>query len=129
MFFLYFNFRLNSFCTRMGFPWLLGLYVVSRVLSFVREVVSTTLHIIEFVAMPLGKGYTVEGQVTGEEVCLFPHLSSARPYLFIRRRLGEFRSMYFRLMILMSRLHIKIVLSICSKHHFNWDSSQERQYR
>jgi len=28
----------------------------------------------EFVAMPLGKGYTVEGQVTGEEVRLSPVL-------------------------------------------------------
>jgi hypothetical protein len=27
---------------------------------------------LEFVAMPLGKGYTVEGQVTGGEVSPFP---------------------------------------------------------
>ena len=30
--------------------------------------------LLEFVAMPLGKGYTVEGQVTGEEVRLLPLL-------------------------------------------------------
>jgi hypothetical protein len=29
---------------------------------------------LEFVAMPLGQGYTVEGQVTGAEVRLTPFL-------------------------------------------------------
>ena len=31
---------------------------------------------LEFVAMPLGQGYTVEGQVTGAEVRLSPCLRS-----------------------------------------------------
>ena len=31
----------------------------------------------EFVAMPLGKGYTVEGQVTGGEVRPFPFLQTS----------------------------------------------------
>jgi hypothetical protein len=43
---------------------------VSRVLSYALEVVSTILHILEFVAMPLGNGYTAEEQVTGQEVRL-----------------------------------------------------------
>ena len=54
----------------------------SSVLSFVREVASTTLHILELVAAPLGKGYTVEGQVTGEEVYL------SLPTLIIRTSLS-----------------------------------------
>jgi hypothetical protein len=32
---------------------------------------------LEFVATPLGKGYTVEGQVTGAEVRLSPILQSS----------------------------------------------------
>jgi hypothetical protein len=51
--------------------------VLRRVLFVVRALFSFHMHGVlickftEFVAMPLGSGYTVEGQLTGGEVCTF----------------------------------------------------------
>lgn len=51
---------------RMGFVLLLGLCDVSRMCSVVQ---CSLTRLAEFVAMPLGHGYTIENQVTGREVC------------------------------------------------------------
>ncbi len=64
--FLAFNRKGIQSYVRMGFLWRLVWSVVSKQIVYREGVVH---HTLEFVAMPLGMGYTVEGQVTGTEVC------------------------------------------------------------
>lgn len=60
-------------CAVSGEPWTAGLrtgpqgYVVTGLQPWLDGIASGTGTIRQFVAMPLGLGYTVEGQVTGEE--------------------------------------------------------------
>ena len=55
----------------MEYPLLLELSAVSRFFSHclnLLRLIKMCLFNLEFVAMPLGQGYTVEGQITGKEV-------------------------------------------------------------
>lgn len=62
---------IGKICAVSGEPWTSGLargrYVVSGIQPWLDGIATGKGTIRQFVAMPLGMGYTVEGQLTGEE--------------------------------------------------------------
>jgi hypothetical protein len=78
--------------------------------------------------MPLGKGYTVEGQVTGIEVRTYPMSSYEILHPLYRMSVAS-KSMSFRsMMYLASPSDTETQKSACTRVHNSWVFDQEQPY-